>query len=562
MTKEEVSSMLNAELENLERQCNEAYQKIDYFRNINTKNGSSGSKELQEANYQLSLIYSKIDTVRNLISLPAYARIQAMSDIEIEEYKKDSIAELDLKIQEIRAREEVEKTKLSKLKAQQQELISQFGSLSGTERDNAVYKGQQLQAEISRYESKEHWGVFPCIQREIQEVEKLQEQIRAKMPQEIKNEMTTQLKDSRNIIQILENTNKYSINVDTQLKAAVANNPEKAQQMATLLTYYRKLDDEKAKVKGRMSLGFGLPKMLEKKLTEYDYYYNSNTREVSDPDKLSEIVAKFEETFTLAKERFQAHFTTEKLGNLVGKEYGVKSLEVNMPFLQSHSDKLTDGELKHLQSIVDQRDSLSKKLFKSRDVKHEIDILNETIKNEQTKIYKQIIGWYQSQSKEILGYSNGVSFHNLEVMQQDLESMIQVIHRSENAITQVKENIQKVKSEIERQKQDYENKKIECTQQIRILAGPQFAEAKISYSSDDKKYNLENIIGASRQVQQAEIINRVQKEAQNQADIREAELRGITIEQLMQIKTQAQHLNMTEPISKINSEEFTGEIKK
>lgn len=534
MTKDEFLSMLSGELENLEKDYRTAIQRVDYFRQVNSR-----GKEYQEAEYQLKLVQQKINVLRRIVALPAYARIQAMSDAEIEEYKKDKVEELELRIKEIESREEQAKAKLSQLKAEQEQLMAQFGSLSGSERDRAIYRGQQLSTEISRYDVNNQWGVFASLKRKIEEVRKLQEQIKAVTSQEIKQQLSSEIKESHDLAQTVEWT-RNPIDASTELEASVASDPEKAQQMAILLTYYRRLSDEQSQIRCRMYLGYGLPKGLEKRLTEYSYYYNSRTNEVNNPDKLMEIVQEFEGSFEQAKASFNEQFTEQKLSKLVGREYGMDSSEVDMGFLQQHTDKLGDGELEHLQSLVEQRNKLSKKIFKTRDTKWEIENLNNRIKQEQSKIYKEIIGWYESQSEDLLGISYGVQFYSLEALQDSLKRCKEDIGRSEQAINKVKEKIQKAKAEMEQQRQSYETRKTETAQQIRALGGEKHKETDIPYSSDRYDYNLAQIANAQNRIYQRNVVDRVQQEAQNQADIREAELRGITVEQLLQMRQQAQ----------------------
>lgn len=542
MTKDEFLSMLNSELENLEKDYQSAEKRVQYFREV-----KSISKELQEAEYQLKMVGQKIGAIRDLVNLPAYARIQAMSDIEIEEYKKGKIEELELKNKEIQAREEQEKSKLSQLKAEQDKLIARFGSLSGSERALVISQGQLLTEEISKYEVDNQYGVFAKIKREKDQVREQQQQIKAMTSQEIKQQLSSELKVSHDFAQKVE-WPKKPINATTELEVSVALDPEKAKQMANLLTYYRRLSDKQSQITGRMYLGYGLPEVLEKKLTEYSYYYNSRTNEVNDPDKLMEIVQEFEGSFEQAKTSFNEQFTEQKLSKLVGRENGIDSSEVDMGFLQQHTDKLGDGELDHLQSLVEQRNKLSKKIFKTRDTKWEIENLNKRIKQEQSKIYKEIIGWYESQSKGLLGISR-VLFYSLEVLQNSLKGCKEAIGRSEQAITEVKEKIQKAKAEMEQQRQDYETRKIETAQQIRALGGEKHKETELPYAFSEYNNNLEQIMAAQSGVYRRDVIYKVQQEAQKQADIREAELKGITVEQLLQMRQQEQEMqdeSMTE----------------
>lgn len=535
MTKDEFLSMINNEIENLEQEYETTRKKIEYFKAINKE-----GKEYQGAEYNLRLIQQKIDSLRRFVSLPAYARIQAMSDIEIEDYKKGKIEELELKIKEIEAIEEQEKAKLSQLKAEQEQLMVQFGSFYGEEREKAIQRGQQIAAEITRYDANNQWGVFAQHKKEIEEIRKQQEQIKAMTSQEIKQKLSSEIEGSHNLAQSVEYT-EMPIDSFTELKASVAQDPEKAQQMATLLTLYQRLSDQQGKIKGRLYLEYGLPKLLQRRLTEHDYYYNPKTYELSNPDKLMEIVREYESSFEQSKATFMEQFTEQKLSKLIDRQHGVDSSEVDMEFLELHSDKIGAGELSQLQSLVEQRDKLSKKIFKTQNTKLEIKNLNAQIKYKQSKIYKEILGWYESQNKDILGIGFGIQLYSLDALRHSLETCNKDIVSAENAINEMKEKIERAKREMEQQNQMYEARKDEFARQIRALGGEKHQETNIpSYVADRADFNLEQIMNAHNRVYQKDVVERVQQEAQNQANTKEAELRETTVEQLLQMRQQAQ----------------------
>ena len=534
MTKEEFLTMLNSELENLENEYNMAMSQSIYFRQINPQ-----SKESQQAEYQLGLIRQKIDRVKRLIKLPAYARIQAMSDIEVEEYKKEKIEDLELQIIEIKAREEQAKAKLSQLKKEQESLITKFGTLTGQERENAIHRGKQIQEEIDRYETSEQRGVFTSLKNEIEEVRRQQEEIRRKTSQEIKNDLCSDMKENKTLASAIENTSNAYIDLSKEMLAVVGSDPQKAQEMAGLLTFYRRLSDEQSKIRIRMHLPtIFLPKALEKQITGYGFYYDSSRSEIVEPDRLIEMVAAFEKTFKQSKNDFMSNFTEETLLKLVGKENGVNSSKVDMRFLQQHRDKIGDGELEELQAIVVKRDKLAKKMFKTKDMKRVLEFWNDQIQQKQSKIYMEIIGWFQSQSKSILGLSGEILFYNAETMKRCLDMAKQDILRSEHSIATLKENLQKAKMEKDTQIKHYETKKEEVAKQIRSLGGSKHAETDIPFSSERLEYNLDVVRNAAVNAYEQEIINRVQQQAKHQADIREAELRGISVEELLKIREQ------------------------
>lgn len=556
MTKEEFTSMLNSELESLEKEYQLATQRVGFFRTVNFRD-----KEFQEAEYQLKMVRQKVEALRSLVTLPAYARIQAMSDAEIEEFKKGKIEELELKIREIQAREEQEKARFSQLKAEREKLIVQFGNLSGNEREMVIYRGRQLIEEISRYDVNNRWGVFAKLKIQIEETRKQQEQIKAMSSQEIKQQLSSEIKESRYLAQKIEMM-RDPIAAFTELEASVASDPEKAQQMANLLTAYGRISNEQSQIKCRMYLGYELSIALEKILTKY---YDPETKEISNPDKLMEAVQEFEGSFEQAKASFNEQFTPQKLSKLVDKYsmyYSANSSEVDMGFLQQHTDKIGGGELEHLQSLVEQRNKLSKKIFKTRDTKWKIADLNTCIDEKENKIYQEIIGWYESQSENLLGISHsyGVPFYSLEALQAGLKRCKEEIHISEQAIPKLKESIKEAKAEMEREKQIYENKKVEIVQQIRALSGEKHKETDIpNYVMADAEHNLDQIAKAPSYVYQKDIVDRVQQEAQNQADIKEAELRGLTIEQLLQMRKQAKAMD-DESIIEANEESVSHSI--
>ena len=555
MTKDEFLSMLSEELENLEEERKAVRQKVEYFKAVNSK-----GRESQEAEYQLKIVERKVNRLKDLLTFPAYARIQAMSDIEIEEYKKEKIEELELKIKEIESREEQEKAKLSQLKAEQEQLMTQFGTLSGSERDRAISRGQQLSTEIIKYDVDNEYGVFAPLKKEIEEVRKQQEQIEAMTSQEVKQQLSSEIKESDNLAQQVEWA-KQPINASTELEASVGSDTEKAQQMANLLARYERLSDEQKQIKGRKNLHLiGLPSLLERKLRE-SYYYDSRDGEIRDPDKLMLIVQEFEASFERAKASVNEQFTEQKLSKLVydgeaeyGYEYSYNS-EVDMEFLQQHTDKLGDGKLKRLQMLVEDRNKLSKKIFKTYNTKWEIKKLNEEIIREKTKICKELTGWYNSQGSDILNI-NRVDFYDLKSLQDSLKRCKELIGYYETNINDIKEDLQKVKAEMEQQRQNYENEKTEIAQKIRALGGENHKETEMPYASDSPDYNLNSIINSQGVVYGRNIIDRVQQEAQNQADIREAELRGITVEQLLAMRQQSQAMlgdSMTETLEEENS---------
>lgn len=534
MSKEDFLNMLSSELDNLEKETEMANQRKSYWAQIDPS-----SDEYKNAEYQLNLIYKKLTTVKSFIRYPAYSRIQKMSDIEIQEYKKEKIEDLELKIKEIRAREKQERAKLAQLKSEQEALMTQLGTLSGLDRKNAIYRGRQLLTEIHEYENGSN-SVLAKLQKEIEEVKKLQEEIKINTPQGVKEELSSKIEKS---FLYTSDYSKVSINESTKLLASVSTDREKSQQMADLLTSYSECINAKNNNWVWMWLPRQLPDILREKLYKCSFCYQksgaNDKKKVHYPDKLIEVINEIESSFEKAKANYTSQWTFEKLINIFDAESRIKCDCIDVSFFQKHADKLGSGKLEHLQSIVDERRKLEGKVFKTKKTKSDIEDLKEQIKAEQSKIYEEIKGWYQSQNNDILGIKHNINFNFKENLDWNLKYAIGEINESQQAIIEMKEMAKKVKQEIEQKKQNYETEITEVAQQIRTLAGPEFEKTEIPYFSDSKDGNMKRILDATISIQKSEIIDKVQREAQNQADTKEAELRGITVEQLYEEKRKA-----------------------
>lgn len=97
MTEKEFLGMISEEIEKINQEKNKIKQIENEFANKDIT-----TIEQHDLNYKKILNENKIYDLCNLIKLSEYARIQIMLDIEVEEYKKEKINELQLKIDEIK----------------------------------------------------------------------------------------------------------------------------------------------------------------------------------------------------------------------------------------------------------------------------------------------------------------------------------------------------------------------------------------------------------------------------------------------------------------------------
>lgn len=561
MTKDDFLNMMNSELESLENEYEAIRQWSDYYRSLDV-NG----KEYQEASYQLMLCEKKIDRIKRLINLPIYVRIQAMSDIEIEEYKKDKIAELELKIEEIVAREKHAKEKLSQLGVKRSEILAQFGSLSDDERECAIYEGRQIQDEINRYNINNPGGVFAALQNEIQDIKNMQQQIKNKTSQVVKEEFLAEIEEHHISESVISEASKDK-GVEAKLLVATAADPEKAHQMAKLLAEYKKLSDPKTlyvRMKFDRDTRLEFPKKLTERLMGTRYYdLISKELVLSNPDKLIEIVTEFEKNYNFAKNIYMNQFTEQKLFGLVDR---VDCSKVDMPFLRQHQDKLGAGKLEYLQILVAQREKYLEKKFKTKGTKREIESLNDLIQQELVAIYGEILGWYQLLNGGILGLKSDISFDSLYSLKYSLGKAAADIDKTQQLLDSLKKYLQSMKLEMEQTSSVYETRRQEIAEQIRVLAGPEFTGADIPIPLRGNNQDILDIIASqSSSDYQDNLVDSVQQEARYQADRKEAELRGITVEQLLRMRqevSQMNHQKMTEQAMQSDQIEASPGIKR
>ena len=245
MTKDEFLSMISSELEILKKEYQSARQRAEYFKSMDVWQ----DKEYREAFYQFRVVSGKIHMIEDLVSLPAYARIQAMSDAEVEEYKKDKTEELKLKIKEIESKEQQAKEKLSLLKSEQEELIAQFGSLTGSKRDENILRGKQLAKELYEYDADNQFGIFAKLKKELEEVKKQQEKIETMTQQEVKQQLSSKIKFVDKIAKEVELTKEPSD--ASKIKSL---DPKKALSMAVLAKSYYKLVDKQNNVENVVTI--------------------------------------------------------------------------------------------------------------------------------------------------------------------------------------------------------------------------------------------------------------------------------------------------------------------
>lgn len=493
MTKEKIiinaESLFSKYYKSLEEDKQKQSMNVQYVNSINPK-----SEITKSCNYYYDIAVANFNMISKLKNLPTYARIQTMSDLEIEAYRNEQISKLEKAIEEIEN------------KPQQKKSSEQINDLK---RQKSI--------------------------------------IESKTPQDIRKELLDQVENNAFLSSIIKST-IGELNPTTELYGIFANNYVNANNIAALLTQYRLLCDQQQQIRKPLNIQNVFPELLKKELQKNSHYYDLESGEVINPDGLLNIISTFKKKYQQAKEIFTNQFTIDKLKGLINKKDEIDTLVVDLQFLKLHADKLEDDDLVQLQHLFSQINEHSGKFFKFAKTQKKIIDLNNQIRCLGHKMYNNIISWYETQGIEILDSPYGISFCSLDDLARTLEEAQLTLKRIEESIKYIENEVINCKNYMERQLDHYISKKVGIAQKIRSLADyrGKFSDTPISYSndsyalSDSTEENMKKIKDSATTIKQREIVINVLTQAQLDADIKEAQLKGITIEQLLDEKKQAQ----------------------
>ena len=553
MTKEEFLKTVETELSNLEIERTRALGLLAVL-----EKGYSSYNSVNEGKQRLEMVDKKIQLLKDLLQYPAYARVKAASDVEMEEYRKSKIAELDDKIKDIGDKLKQFDKKLEELEKEEEELILKISTLTGQKKDETIKRVLKLRAEKSNYDLNYQNGFVVKLNHELEQIKKQREKIKSKDVEELKHDFLIEVtKISEGKIDEFEKRELYSSSLDETRKMflAISNDPRKTVNMAQLLVEYAELNLEVEKV--RMYFKKGIPNAIKDKFLEYcgDSYTDAVSKK--DIDTLMKIIEDYEEQYKEEKDKFTKQFTEEKLLKLVEYKKSINGTSIDVDFFRLHMDKIDFSKVEEIQNLIEKRNNLYKKsseldnrffkrVFKRGDnaeeirIKEEISDLEVEIITRQVELYKIIKNWYESQNNSILNFNANISFYSQDDVVYYLKDAKKSMNQTEERILDIKEQIEDAKKNLKEEQERKKEKIEELAKKIRAEAGPEFEKANtpIEHFSGNFVYNVDKILYSSYMDKEKGMIDSVKKEAQNQADIKEAELKGITIEELQKLKQQ------------------------
>ena len=543
MTEKDFLNMIRDEQIKLETKKENLEEDIKFYNAINSKaNNLSIQQQLKQCQYELTIVTREIEILSDFLYLPYYEEIQVMSDAAICERKNTEINKLSVRINELKeAQAKLNKT-LEQLKAQYHNASVDYGKI-------IEEKGKKYVEELQESDpsSKDYEGA-------ISELSDYRESIRSMSLDEYRILLHTKQEEEYGLSAKLEKL-MNSPKVDA-IVSPVASDLEKAHQLAKLLEEYKNYYEKEMNVCRKMELCRNLPAFLEEKLYNR-YYYRQEDNMVFDTEWLLSCVQVFEEKyFNPEKNRFDEHYTNEKLSGLVGIDLRVGTnddddeVSIDEDFLKLHEHIIGTDYVKKLLDLVKERDKLNNNIFTTFIKSKRIKELNANIKDQKRDLYGSIMGWYENLEKDVLGISQGIFFTNQKELKSSLKRCQQEIKQAKDAIAAIKEQINWTKSEMDEERARYKAKKQEIAQQIASLSGIPVSTDEVEeyYLMSSTEENLKYIANVAAFNYMRDLVEKVRHEAQKHAQEETTRLETNAASQLSEDNSYSSNSNGETPV--------------
>ena len=541
MTKEEFESIFSRRLEELQKELEKVNAKIEYEHALWGTYGETYDAEVRKEALQYEINY-----IEEFINIPAYERIMAMSDAEIEAYKKEKIEGFDSKIETLTAKIEKEKEEVKELeKLDEANALKYAEAKDDFEKKQILSEGRKIADKIS--------ALKDTIAKDSSEIGQLGGR-RAKMFSKTSDEVKQMFVDKLTLgdyaaKQSLTMARMKNDNVDSQdrLLASVNGDPEKTEALINALSNLSSIRENSYPYMKKVTIKIGdLPYDLQRLIK--DAKSIETVRSVEDIDKILDVINKYLNEMSEESKLIHTQFTDEKMRPIFG--IGEQAMredteEVNFDFLEKHIDKINQKDIEYLKALTEEKKKWDRKRFKTKNVRDELEYINTQIKAIRDKAYYRIERWYEKTYETKLPKSTrDRGPYTSSTIGSDyiirIDELIKNVNSRMMTIEKVKTEIENAKERREAEIAAYEASYTKAQDRVLEIVGPDFTRKDIPHIDQNRIFELRTRIETSAfRVKTAETVKDVKQEAQKQADEKEAELRGITLEQLMQLRAQA-----------------------
>lgn len=551
MTRVEFEESFIKEYERLEAERTRLFKRVKYFEKADLYKTSG---DFYEAQRQYDKICYRIESFRNLIYLPMIQRIQSASETEISQYKTDKSAELETIVSEKTAELKKAKKDLEKEKRNEEALIDEFSNSNNPNSFDVRIREQRQRIITASTKIEE-------IEKEIAEAKKQKEEMMAKSSDEVKQEMIQLDERIKNKVipnEIDEQGNYIFGKTSDRLLSSIAHDPEKIRQVAEL---FLKLKNYGKNFHGeRIEPIYSIPSSIEKKVRDRIWEYEEYSRGIIPKEtvKFREIAEKYLSQIEDNYQKIVELIDLEKLKGLDNYEERIEFSEsIDYDFLELHKDKLGNEDINGLRALESQLNRLSRKIFKTSEIKDDINSLKKEIKSKQRELYRKIEKWYSYQVRShtthvIRGDIFYLNFDKISYLRTYLSSLKGSYDKEKEKIEEFIGKLDAADAVIKRNSESYKLGVKSIQEQLKAIIGPEFTLD--FYPSVDYWENVAIIDQADVRTDIARMVEESKTEAQKQADAQEALLKGITIEELYRLRKAAGEVSKQNDDSEITND--------
>ena len=417
MTNEEFINMINKVLTELRLEVSQACQRYRLYKKIQPALA-------EEEDYKIGILNEKIEKLSKFISFPIYERINAASYVEIEEYKKNKIKNIEEKIKEFEEKiiknEELAAEELRTIEIEIKGLENKLNELAKKYDDFNLSEDEKKEIEreakkivsnikLQKYNQEKIPQEIEKMKAQIEDLKKAKKGIEKKTNLDIRDELIAQIKGKDELEKALEEVTKNSANASNNLLLSVAGDKEKVKKLAELLNEYKEISNKQKEYKSIITTEGILPSELSERIlesksckckVEYDKGWLLNfysIKEVEYSDELMDIIEKFKTEFEQLKTELSEEYTEKRLQKLVGPK---DNLDID--FLNLHEKKVDKEKLSQLNYILveiqKKKSELQKSFFKRKSKKIEVENLEKMAQNIYSELINEIIKWYKSKN--------------------------------------------------------------------------------------------------------------------------------------------------------------------
>jgi len=496
----------------------EILKKIEYYNQVDTE-----SDELKKLKYQLALANDKIKMVKEIIDLPRYARYDAMSDTELEEYKRNRMTILNCTIDSLTYKINSEKSRILDLRMEQDDIATRYGATDKKEeKESFIKKGNNIKKTIENSNK-----LIQEYYKKQEEKIKERELFKGKSYDEIKDE----LKKSCNFN--LSNLSKINIsNSLIKLMASVADDYDKSMKLSNLLYEYNKCSSCTQTI--TIETFYTSIRNLDDSLTGGRFpRFKTNDCTRDELNEMYNYIQGLENRIEGKEAIFNRIFKKDKFLKLMDAKD--KKINIDESFITYFKDELPyEQTIFNLKILVNTKENKEQELKKNRFIfnKHKIytDIseIEKEINDLKEEIINNIIAFYMKESRKLnLGEP---SFKNINSAIKYLNDCQKYFDEQKDCLNNTLKLLANYSKMLTQKEQKQNQELSDIKEKIKELSSVEFNDGDLK--SQEISY-IGMISKASALDHRSTLIETILLEAKDLADKKEAELKGITIDELL-----------------------------